>query len=161
MKKMLLVAVALALFSDQVDSQALNELINKNVRNATAAYEKTLQSAQQSASPAQLWIHVRSDSQKKLAQEIQDRLNSTEVAHGKIEQKPVEKVDAGPEKSQLRYFKKRDQAQAQELFEFLRKQVPQLTISDLSAKYDSVGWIASGHYELWLAPDLVRLQPQR
>lgn len=159
MNRMVPVTFALVIFSGHVSGVTLNELINKNVRDATSAYDKTLPSAQQPANPAQLWIHVRSDSQNKLAREILDRVAKTEFRQWKVEQKPVQKVDAGPRKSQLRYFKRQDQTQAQELFDALRKLIPELEISDLSGKYESVSWIKSGHYELWLAPDLMRLQP--
>jgi hypothetical protein len=158
---MVLVTFALVLFSPPLSGANLDELINQNVRDATRAYEKTLPPAQQPANPAQLWIHVRSDSQNKLAQEILDRVASTEFRQWKMEQKPVQKVDSGPGKSQLRYFKRQDRTQVRELFDMLRKLIPQLELSDLSGKYESVGWIKSGHFELWLSPDLMRLQSQQ
>lgn len=161
MNRMVLVTLALVLFSDHVSGATLDELINKNVRDATSAYDKALPSAQQPTNLAQLWIHVRSDSQKTLAQEILDRVSKTEFRQWKIEQKPVQKVDSGPRKSQLRYFKRQDQPQARELFDILRKLIPELEISDVSGEYESVGWIRSGHYELWLSPNIMRLQHQQ
>lgn len=161
MNRMALVTFALVLLSDHVSGATLNELISKNVRDATNAYDRALPSAQQPTNLAQLWIHIRSNSQKKLAQEILDRVAKTEFRQWKIEQKPVQKVDSGPRKSQLRYFKRQDQPQAQELFDMLRKLIPKLEINDVSGKYESVGWIRSGHYELWLSPDIMRLQPQQ
>jgi capsule polysaccharide modification protein KpsS len=161
MNHMALVTCALVLFSDCVSGATLNELINKNVRDATSAYEKTLPPAQQPANVAQLWVHIRRDSQNKLALEILDRVAKTDFTRWKVESKPVQKVDSGPRKNQLRYFKRQDKTQAQELFDMLRKLIPELEISDVSGKYESVGWIKPGHYELWLTPDLERLQPQR
>lgn len=161
MNRVALVSIFLALFSHHVSGANLNDLINKNVQDATNAYEKSLPAAQQPTSSAQLWIHVRSDSQNKLADEILDRVEKTEFGQWKIERKPTQKVSSGPQKSQLRYFKKQDQAHAKELFDMLRKQILDLEISDLSGKYEGIGWIKAGHYELWLSPDLMRLQPQR
>jgi hypothetical protein len=160
MNRMALSTFALVLFSGQVSGATLNELINQNVRDATRTYEKTLPPAQQPATPAQLWIHVRNDGQKQLAQEILDKVAKTGFRQSKVEQKPIQKVDSGPGKSQLRYFKRQDQTQARELFDMLRTLIPQLELSDVSGKYESVGWIKSGHYELWLSPDTMRLQPE-
>lgn len=167
MKRIILMIFAIVLISVNESGApppqppSLGELINKNVRDATSAYEKALPPSQRPTNPAQLWIHIRNNGQKKLAQEIQNRVSETEFRQWKIEQKPVQMIDSGPGKSQLRYFKRQDQTQAQELFVILSKLIPQLEINDLSGKYESVGWIKSGHYELWLSPSLTRLQTQR
>jgi hypothetical protein len=160
MNKTIVVTCSLLLVATQVDSATVDELIKQNVRDATKAYQKTQPPAQQPTSPARLWIHARNDSQKKLAQEILDKVAKLEFKQWQIEQKPIQQVSAGPPKSQLRYFKRQDQAHAKELYTALRKWIPQLEIKDISANYEHVGWIKPGHFELWLAPELTRLQPQ-
>ncbi|MDD2775737.1 MAG: hypothetical protein PHU06_07270 [Gallionella sp.] len=160
MNKIILAIFTLALFSQQASSATLNELINKNIGDATQSFDKMRTTALQPASAVQLWVHVRGDSQIALAQEILAQVAKTTFKQQIVEQKPIQKVEAVPPKSQLRYFKKQNQAQAQELFDMLRQLIPELELSDVSSKYEKAGWIRSGHFELWLAPDLTKLQSQ-
>jgi len=158
MKKIALATFGLVLISGHANCGNLNELINKNIQDATRAYEKTLTSEQQPAKLARLWVHIRTDRQEKLAHIILNEIVKMEFNQWAVEQKPIQKVGVGPKNSELRYFKKQDQTQAQELFNELRKLIPQLKISNLSDKYESVDWIKPGHYELWLSSDLTNLQ---
>lgn len=143
---------ALLLLAHQAHSATLNELINQNVQDATQAYEQTLPSAQRNVSTAQLWVHIRNENQRPLAQAILARVKNTALARRKIEAKTIEKVAYGPDQNQLRYFKREDRAQAQMLLEQLRPLVPRLELSDLSGQYNNASWLESGHYEVWLAP---------
>ena len=68
-------------------------------------------------------------------------------------------MDSGPRNSQLRYFKIQDKSDAWKLFRILREIIPQLEIKDLSRQYTNVNWIKSGHYELWLSREIVRIEP--
>lgn len=160
MNRVVPATLASILFCAHASGATLGELINKNVEDAASAYDRALPSAQQPANLAQLWIHIRSDRQNNVAQQILDRVAQTRFRQWKVERKPVQKVDSGPRKSQLRYFKKQDQPQAQELFNVLRRLVPDLELSDASGRYDGVAWIRSGHYELWLSPDIMVLKPE-
>jgi hypothetical protein len=137
----------------------LNELIDRNVRDANTAYQKSLPGAQLPASPVFLWIHVRNEGQESLAQQILNEMVKIPSDQWTIEPKPVQKVDSGPSRSQLRYFKQQERQQAQVLLAALRTLIPQLDIADLSGTYENAEWIQQGHYELWLAPDLTNLQP--
>jgi len=157
--KIILAICTLLLFSYPASGGSLDALINKNVTRSTQSYQAaTLSPTVQPATVAQCWIHIRSDRQQRLAREILETLMKHRYQRGTIEWKPIQKVDTGPQRSQLRYFKRQDQRQAQEIFEVLRALIPQIELSDESAKYENVDWIKSGHYELWLAPDLKRLQ---
>ena len=158
MKKIALATLGLVLISNHANCETLKELINKNIRDATSAYEKTSSPAQQPVKLARLWIHVQKENQEKLAQVILDEVAKIEFKQWTVEQKPIQKVNSGPRNSELRYFKKQDQTQAQELFNTLKKLIPQLKIRDLSDKYESVDWIKPGHYELWFSPNLMNLQ---
>jgi len=145
---------SLLLLSDAATGASLNELINQNVKDANTAYEHTLPPAQQPTQPARVWVHIRSDSQKGTAQELLDSLAKNESGQWQIEKKPIRVVSYGPGKSQLRYFKKQDRKQATALFNALHQKIPQLELKDFSEKYERVGWIKPGHYELWLSQDL-------
>ena len=73
---------------------------------------------------------------------------------------PIQTVDVGPSKSQLRYFKKLDEVEAQEMLALFSKisSIADLELKDLSEQYSEVSWIKPGHYELWLSPDIVQAQ---
>ena len=73
---------------------------------------------------------------------------------------PIQIVDRGPSKSQLRYFKKVDEAEAQEMRTLISNisTITDLELNDLSDQYSEVSWIKPGHYELWLSPDIVQAQ---
>jgi hypothetical protein len=68
-------------------------------------------------------------------------------------------VDSGPQTSQLRFFKTKDEPEARELFAILGRIVPELELKDFSRQYGRVGWLNPGHYELWLSPNLDHLEP--
>jgi hypothetical protein len=156
----------LILLSNLAFSAPLSELIDKNVQSATHAYEISLPVAavlpDTPPSPAnstvQLWIHIRNSKQIELAQDIFRKLIQAKSQPWHIEQKPIQKVDDGPSKSQLRYFKREDRSQAKKLLAALQKSIPKIELCDLSGKFDQIGWVKPGHYELWLSPDLSRLQ---
>ena len=153
-----LILCTLLLCSGSVHGVALSDLINQNVQRSNKSYDQSLAYARLPVTPAQLWIHIRNDNQQKLADEILDTLARQQFQKANIEPMPVQKVDAGPRKNQLRYFKRQDQKQAEELFSALRKLIPQIELSDASGRYQNVDWIKPGHYELWLAPELMLLQ---
>ncbi len=160
MKQIALMAAALALFSEHANAD-LDKLINKNVQDATRSYERTLSPVERPREPVQLWLHIRSDSQKKIGEEILKRVKDAKLKERSIEQRPVQTVHIGPQVSQLRYFKTQDEPEARELFAILRRVIPKLELKNFSREYERVTWIKRGHYELWLSPDLVRLEPSR
>lgn len=149
---------ALLLFCGSVTAMPLYDLIKQNVQRSTQTFDDTSAYARRPVAAAQIWVHIRNDGQKKLADEILGSLGSQHFEQRNIEQKPVQRVDYGPRKSQLRYFKRQDQQQAEELFAALRRQIPQLELNDASGRFQNVDWIKPGHYELWLAPDLSALR---
>jgi len=157
MKNIALVTVALALIPGYAGAAGLNELINQNVQDAAGAYQKTLPPAQRSAQPARLWIHISNPIQKPLAEEVLARVTKA-LPSEKIEKTPVQTVDSGPRRSELRFFKKEDEPQARLLFDSLRGMVPRLELKDFSREYAGARWIKPGHYELWLSAEVDRLQ---
>lgn len=157
MKQIALIAAVLGLFSEHANAD-LEKLINKNVRDATKSYERILSSTERPSGAVQLWLHIRSDSQKKIGEEILNRLKNAKLGERSIEQKPVQTVQFGPQVSQLRYFKAQDEPEARELFEIMRRLIPKLELKNFSREYERVSWITRGHYELWLSPALVRLE---
>ena len=156
MKQTLLVGFILALFSTQVNAD-LNKLIYLNIMDISDSNEMVNSPAEHPTKPPRLWIHVQTEDQIDMGEEIYNKVLDISVGNLIIERKPVLTVGDGPLDSQLRYFKKEDKTQAQELFETLRGLIPGLKLKDFSQEYSHVGWIKSGHYELWLSPELMHL----
>jgi hypothetical protein len=75
----------------------------------------------------------------------------------KVDLKPTQLVNSGPQQTQLRFFRDADFTQAQALLGELRKGIPGVVLSNLSAQYRQATWIDAGHVELWLAPSVNRI----
>lgn len=156
MKTIACTAFALTVFSCHAMGADLNTLIKQNVQDATRAYQKQRASTRATES-IRLWIHVRKETQRKIAKKIQARLAKARPTD-KIEEESIRLVHVGPSRTQLRYFKAEDKAQAKKLLEALRKMIPNIQLEDLSRDYARMTWIKRGHYELWLDPNLSRLK---
>jgi hypothetical protein len=157
MKKNVLLLLALTLFSVNVEA-GLRELIQQNVQDADKSYEQTISPIEQQSKPPRLWIHVKTESQMKVGKEIFKAIADTSLGGRRIEEKPLQIVDSAPQESQLRYFKKEDESQAAELFAILQRLIPELKLKDLSRQYSHIRWIKTGHFELWLSPELVQIE---
>lgn len=157
MKKSVIFVAALMLFSVNVEA-GLRELIHQNVEDADKSYEQTISPIEQQSKPFRLWIHVRTESQRNVGEEILKAIADTRLGGRRIEKKPLQIVDSAPQESQLRYFKKEDESQATELLAVLRRLIPELKLKDFSRQYSHVRWIKTGHFELWLSPELVQIE---
>jgi len=157
MNKISFLVVALSLFSVSVEA-GLRDLIQQNVQNAEKSYEQTISTIEQQSKPSRLWIHVRTESQRNVGEEIQKAITDVSLAGRRIEKKPLQIVAFGPRESQLRYFKRGDDSQAKELLTVLRKLIPELKLINFSDKYSHVRWIKTGHFELWLSPKLEKIE---
>ncbi len=128
----------------------LDEQIKQNVDQAKKSYEQLI-----NQEPPTLWIHVRTEQQREILQNIADWLKPVSLI--KIE--PIQIVKDGPKKNQLRFFSSQDKEEADDLLRNLQKIFPQLELQDLSSQYGTMSWMETGHFELWLAPDLKKVQP--
>ena len=158
MKKYALLVIALMLFSVKTEA-GLRDLIHQNVQDADKSYEQTISPVEQRIKHPQLWIHIQNESQRKVGEEILKAISDISIGGRHIEKKPIQIVAFGPRESQLRYFRKEDESQATELLAVLRRLIPELKLKDLSLEYSNVRWIKSGHFELWLSPQLVQIEP--
>ena len=155
MKKIAFLVVVFTLFSVNVEA-GLSDLIQQNVQDAAKSYEQTIK---QHSKPSRLWIHMRTESQRNVGEEVQKAVADISLGGSRIEKKPLQIVAFSPSKSQLRYFKKEDESQATELLTVLLRLIPELKLKDLSGEYSHVRWIKTGHFELWLSPELVQIEP--
>ena len=135
----------------------VRELIEQNLKDATTSSQQLLTGSEREGTASRLWIHVRNKNQEKAVIEKREWLQGIELAGKRITLGPVQLVGSGPSDSQLRFFKKRDEDGAKQLLTKLKAVVPRLHLTDLSRQYEALDWIKPGHYELWLAPDVNRL----
>lgn len=152
MNKTILLAIILSLLAINVKAE-LNELIQQNVINSDNSYEQIFSTVEQVRIPSRLWIHLRTEKQMKLGEEIYQQLTKANLPGIDIEKKPIQLVNYGPRDSQLRYFNAKDEPNAKKLLEALRVLFPKLDIKDFSSEYSNIQWIKPGHFELWLSPD--------
>jgi hypothetical protein len=147
------------LFSVNVEAD-LNDLIKQNIQDSNKSYEQTISSIERQSKPIRIWIHVRTKTQRNVGKKILKAIADTSIEGRRVEEKPIQIVDSAPPESQLRYFKKEDNSQATELFGVLQRLIPELKLKDLSRQYSHVRWIKTGHFELWLSPDLIQIESQ-
>jgi hypothetical protein len=130
-------------------------LIEQNIKAAKSASERL--GGDPTKGTPQLWIHVRSAAQQQEVQGNLEWFKHLQVAGRNVDVRPIQQVNAGPQQSQLRFFRSADQSQAQTLLTQLRKSIPSLALQDMSSQYRQVSWIDPGHFELWLAPTVTRI----
>jgi|GEM_PF-2492481 len=153
MKLKIILAFTFIFFTQNANS-GLNRLIERNVKDASKFFEQVIiDETEQQKEPARLWIHVRNENQKKDLKEIAEWLKNIKLNGITIELRPIRLVEYGPNKPDLRSFKKDDAEEAKHLLTTLQKIIPKLELKDLSRQYRKIVWIKPGHYELWLSPN--------
>jgi hypothetical protein len=99
---------------------------------------------------ARLYFHINDESQRSPAQTL-----ATQIANGQgldVLVPGIERVN-GPDRSELRFFKKTDQAEAARIAQALARLGTAVSVKDLSARYESSDRIRTRHFELWLGDD--------
>jgi hypothetical protein len=151
--------VVVTLLMCQSAAQELKGLIEQNINSQKSSTER--HSKEPTKATPQLWIHVRSEEQKRAVQGKIEWFRSLAIAGQKVEVRPIQVVNAGPQQSELRFFRRADQTQAQALLAEVKKGIPPTVLKDMSSQYQQVGWIGQGHYELWLGPNVTKFAPAR
>ena len=123
------------------------------VELAQEATQKALEDAykaQLSEVPARIYIHGSTEEQMKEAALLQSEIEKLEIDGQYVVVPRVIRVENGPKKTQLRYFKREEGEEARDLAEQLRKLIPNLELNDLSEGNLDLSFIRPRHYELWL-----------
>lgn len=107
--------------------------------------------------PARLYIHIRDEQQRPAAKRAGEQVKAAGFVVPGIERM----VDKGPQVTELRYFRKADEAEAKRLQTVLQRAGVAVRLSDLSASYENSKSIRPGHFELWFAPGDIELQPRK
>lgn len=98
--------------------------------------------------PARIYFHISSSSQRENAQDLRERLVS---ALGSDFSVPgIERRD-GPTSSELRFFKKAEEDEANRIAKMLKDLGLSVAVRDLSNRYEDSKSIRPRHYELWLS----------
>ena len=117
----------------QTPVPTLPRLIEQNVQAAIASSDRLSNNAKSQAT--ELWIHVRSDEQKRQVEQNLEWFKNLHVPGAQVAVRPIQTVASGPRQSQLRFFREADQAQAKALFAELRKGIPDVVLQNMSLQY--------------------------
>lgn len=93
-----------------------------------------------------IYIHIRSNEDRERARAVGERLKELDYVVPGIERL----VEKGPDKSQLRYFRKTEEEQANRILEILREIGIDLDLRYIPGHEDS-DEIRPGHFEIWFA----------
>jgi hypothetical protein len=102
------------------------------------------------AMPAQVWFHIRSESQRAQAQQDIDLLRSR-LATGEFLFPGIRRVHNGPEKAELRYFHKSEKEEVMRLRDILAGIGVQVATHFLGEGKDTLS-VRPRLYEVWLGP---------
>lgn len=107
-----------------------------------------------------LFLQIVDEAQRPAALLLQQRLQQERIGGRPIVVPGIEKVGGGADNS-LRCLKSNDCAMAPALAALVNAQLasPQVTVTNLSARFDKAVNVAPGTFELWLAPGDVRVKP--
>lgn len=98
--------------------------------------------------PARIYVHITDESQREVAKKIESLISNTQW---KVP--GIQKVNTNLEKTQLRYFRKKEEEEAKQIAEFLKAfNVEPVYIS---GSEDSTS-IRPKHYELWLGKNALQ-----
>lgn len=150
MKQKIVLILCLLFTAQATFAMDLKDRMKQNAIQAQKSYDQLM-----NQEPPRLWIQVRTEQQRQLLQHIADWLKPVSL----IKVEPIQLVKEGPKKNQLRFFSSQDKEEADELFKKLQKIFPQLELQDLSEQYGAMSWKETGHFELWLAPELKKFTP--
>lgn len=97
------------------------------------------------SAPPRIFLHIRSEDQREQAQVIADHLiDSAYVVPG------IQRVETGPKRTELRYFRQREREEAVAIASTLRNVGLDVQVT-LIGGYESSPVISPRHYELWFA----------
>lgn len=106
--------------------------------------------------PARIWLHVRRNDQMSFKTSFEQVIGDTIPVNQRpreVEWMPVQEVQVGPSRSQIRFFKDYDRDTATVLKRAFARQGAEVELRDMTKEYASAGWLDAGHIEVWLSPD--------
>lgn len=140
-----LVNVAVNDKNAEVSKQA-QQLVTEVTAKADPAFAESVKSSVENLL-ARVYVHIRSEEQRNLAKQISNKLEEKDLTVPGIE-----RVDSGPNTTELRYFRQNEATEVNDLVDLLHT----LNVPDAQPKY-MTGYENSKnmrlrHYELWFSP---------
>jgi len=99
-----------------------------------------------------IYLHIREEGQRPAAQRVATALSGSVSVPG------VERLDFGPSNSELRYFRRAEREEAEELARLVRLAGPPVNVVYV-AGHEADGRLRARTYELWFAPGPISLAP--
>ena len=93
-----------------------------------------------------MFVHIRAGEQRALAETIASVLSASGVAVPRIE-----RLDVGPARTELRYYRERERAEVEQMARVAREQGIDVTPRYMRGRENDAR-IRPRTYELWLAP---------
>ncbi len=149
-----LVPVLITIASDDpssVTARAASNALSK-VETASPALKPEIEKGLSSL-PARIYFHISRLEQRTDAQSLRERLVS-KLGTG-FSVPGIERKD-GPATNELRFFKKEEASEANDIVNALRELGLNVDVKDLSSRYQNSTGIRPRHYELWLGTQFSR-----
>jgi hypothetical protein len=127
-------------------ASAVSETEPKESKVRQVANEVAAEADARSKLLPRVYIHIRAEADRAGSAAVAQKLKAGGIVVPGIERL----VDRGPSSSQLRYFRKDDEAQANRIVELL-KSAGVLVSPTYMAGYEASDKIRPGHFELWFA----------
>ena len=131
---------------DSETAQAATQAVIRFAEQDSKAAQ-TVKQAFSNISP-RVYFHISLEKQRQKASEIERLLENEMKSIGLIV--PGIELRPGPQKTELRYFKRAERAEAQSIVDALSKFGVSAKLVDLSTKYENSTGIRPRHYELWI-----------
>lgn len=156
----LLMGFIIVLFASMAYAgEKLEALIQQNINAAEKSYDQVLTPPEKKKKQVNLWIHVRSEKQAEALNRVLEQIKNIELDDSELIVRPVQLVTYGPKANSLRFFKQKDKADAKVFLTQLVDIIPNSRLQNLSKRYKDVPWVKTGHFELWLAPNVTSVVP--
>ena len=140
-----LVNVAVNDKNAEVSKQA-QQLVTEVTAKADPSLAQSVKSSVENLK-ARVYVHIRDEAQRDLARQISDRLEEKD-----FNVPSIERLDTGPNATELRYYRQNEAAEVNGLVDLLRT----LNVPDARSKYmpdhENSTNIRPRHYELWFSP---------
>jgi hypothetical protein len=110
--------------------------------------DQAVASFRESVIKPRVYLHILREDQRARARRVKQYLEANEFVVPGIDQ-----VSAGPEASELRFFRSGEQTGAENILRVCRNNGYDMKLRDLSARYENATGIRQGHYEIWFGDD--------
>lgn len=124
------------------DSDVAKQVIDKAIVESTPPGAKIA---------PRIYMHIREESQRERAKQIAEKLREREYVVPGIQKVGMNK--SWSDKTELRYFREREEGEAEDIVEILKTLGLNDTIKQYIPGYENSTKIRDRHYEIWVGPN--------